>query len=244
MANGAVPSDAGSRSAYTRSVSPGGRRRRVLVDAMRPDDLLGRGHAAGGVPRPASRSRGVSTDAAELTAADGEDSAAAADLFFLGRERHRLVGLLLRDVGQLARRGIERELVAVLRIGDRLRTLDNMEAEIEGVAAKDVAHVVAADDNELQPGFLRHALQSGRAHLTRRADGEAVAGDDERLAAVHPLAEVRHQIAEGACLPSLVQCLQALGDTVGRWRDLIGVDRIELLRPGSSDPRKSAPDPG
>ena len=212
---------------------------------MRPDDLLGRRHATGrGFVRPVDRGRGLNR-APELAAADGKDPAASPYLLFLWRERHGLVRLALRDVGELTRGGIERQLVAVLRVGNRLGTLNNMEAEIEGVAAKDVAHVVAAHDNHLQPGFLRHAFEPGRAHLTRRPDGEAIAGDDERLAAMHALAEVRHQIAEGARLPSLVQRLQALRYTVGRGGDLIGVDGIELLRHrDSSDPRKSAPDPG
>src|SRR5690606_23919402 len=48
--------------------------------------------------------------------------------------------------------------------------------------------------------------------------------------AVHPLAEVRHQVAERSGLPALVQRLEALGDAVGGRGDLIRVDRVELLR--------------
>ena len=81
-----------------------------------------------------------------------------------------------------------------------------------------------------QAGFLGDALEPGRAHLARRADREAIAGDDERLAAMHAGAEVGHQVAERSGLPALVERLEALGDAVGRRRDLIGVDRVELLR--------------
>ena len=43
-----------------------------------------------------------------------------------------------------------------------------------------------------------------------------------------PLAEVRHQVAERARLPALVEGLEALGDAVGGGRDLVGVDGIQL----------------
>ena len=46
---------------------------------------------------------------------------------------------------------------------------------------------------------------------------------------VHARAEVGHQIAERSGLPALVQRVEALGHAVGRRRDLIGVDRVELL---------------
>ena len=113
---------------------------------------------------------------------------------------------------------------------------------LKRVAAEDVAHVVAADDHHLEAGFFGDALEPGRAHLARRSDREPIAGDDERLAAVHARAEVGHQVAERAGLPALVERLEALGHAVGRRRDLIGVDRVELPRlpAGSSDPRRSA----
>ena len=47
---------------------------------------------------------------------------------------------------------------------------------------------------------------------------------------MHARAEVRHQVAERAGLPALVERLEALGHAVGGRRDLIGVDRVELLR--------------
>ncbi len=186
MAKGAVPSEAGSRSAKTRSVAPG-RDPGVLVHAVGPDDLLGRGHAARVLrigPPDLRRARGR---LAEFPPSDGEDAAAAADLLFLGRERNRRVALLLRLVGQRAGRRVEGKAVAVLRVGDRFGRLHDVETQVERVPAEDVAHVGAADDDELEPGFFGDALQSRRAHLARRADGEAIAGDQERLAAVHAL---------------------------------------------------------
>ena len=81
-------------------------------------------------------------------------------------------------------------------------------------------------------------FEAGRAHLARRADGEAVAGDHERLAAMDARAEVRHQVAERARLPPLVERLEALRHAVGGRRDLIGVDRVELLRRGTLGSQK------
>src|SRR5581483_8424511 len=77
--------------------------------------------------------------------------------------------------------------------------------------------------------FLGHALQPGGTHLTRGADGEAVAGDQECLAAMDALAEVGHQIAERSGLPALVERVEALGYAVGGRRNLIGVDGVELF---------------
>jgi hypothetical protein len=43
------------------------------------------------------------------------------------------------------------------------------------------------------------------------------------------LPEVGHQVTEGANLPALVEVVEALRDAVVRGRDLIGVDRVQLL---------------
>ncbi len=202
--------------------------RGVAVDAVRPDDLLGRRHGAGrlGIRKEDFRLR--PHRGAELAAADGEDAAGDPDLFFLGREGNRRVGLALRFVGQDPCRRIERERVAVARVLDGLGALDDVEPEVEGVSPENVAHVPAADDDELQPLFFGDALQSGRAHLARGADREALAGDQERLAAVHPRAEVRHEVAERARLPAFIERLEALRDAVGGRRDLVRVDRVAL----------------
>ena len=92
-----------------------------------------------------------------------------------------------------------------------------------------------------QPGFLGDALETRGAHLARRTDCETIAGDHEGLTRVHARAEVRHQISERTGLPALVERLEALRHAVGGRRDLIGVDRVELLRAGRapSDPRRS-----
>src|SRR5262249_32399144 len=81
--------------------------------------------------------------------------------------------------------------------------------------------------------FLGDALQPRRAHLAGRSDGESIAGDEERLAPMHALAEVGHEIPERSRLPALGERVEALGHTIGPGRDLIGIDRVELfLLPG------------
>ena len=168
--------------------------------------------------------------AGELTAADGEDAAALANLVFLRAQRHWRVGLALREVGDLARHRIERELVAVLRVGHRLWTLHDVQAEIERVAAEDVAHVVPADDHHLEAHFFGNGLEPGRRHLAGAADRKSIAGNHERFAAMHAGAEIRHQVAERSGLPALVERVEAFRHAIGGRRDLIGIDRVELLR--------------
>ena len=203
----------------------------VLVDAMRPDDLRGRRHASARDRDPGNTTSGVRAHRRrELTPADGEDAAALANLVFLRAQRHGRVGLALRHVGDLARHRLERELVAVSRIGHGLGALHHVQAEVERVAAEDVAHVVAADDHHLEADFFGDGLQPGRRHLARAADRESIAGNHERLAAMHAGAKIRHQIAERSRLPSLVERVEALRHAVGGRRNLIGVDRVELLR--------------
>ena len=201
----------------------------ALVDAVGPHDLFGRGEGARGPGIGPFDARSGLDRASELAPAGGEDSAGPADLILLRRERHRLVGLAPGLVGQAPRLRLEAELVAVTRIRHRLRTLDDVQSEVQGVAAEDVAHVGAADDNEIEAGFFGDCLQAGWAHLARRSDREAIAGDDERFSAVNAGAEVRHQVAERAGLPTLVKRGEALRNTVGRRRNLIGVDGVELL---------------
>ena len=104
-----------------------------------------------------------------------------------------------------------------------------MQPEIQRVAAEDVAHVVAADDHHLEPDFLGNRLQASRAHFAGRPDREPIAGDDEGLAAMDPGAKVRHQVAEGASLPPLVERLESFGDAVCGRRDLVGIDSVQLL---------------
>ncbi len=197
---------------------------------MRPDDLLGRGHPSRlrGI-RPLDRAVRSSTDCLELAAPRREDAAGLADLVLLRAQRHRLVLLALGFVGQAPRLRLERELVAVFRVGNRLRALHDLQPEVERVAPEDVAHVVAADDHHLEADLVGDRLEAGRAHLARRADGEPVAGDEEGLAAVNARAEIGHQVAERSRLPALVERIEALRDAVGGRRDLIGIDRVELL---------------
>ena len=204
----------------------------VLVHAMRPNDLFGRRHAPGKVRlRPPDLGKGLDRRT-ELAPAHGEDAAARADLLLFRRQGHGRVALRLRFVRQAARRRIEGERIAVLRVLDRLGALHDVEAEVEGVAPEDVAHAVAADDDELEALFLSDALQSRRAHLARGADGEALARDEEILAAMDAGPEVGHEVSEGPRLPAFIESLEALRDAVGGRRDLVGVDRVEFSAGG------------
>ncbi len=189
-----------------------------FVHPVRPDDLFRRGHVARKrvIGKLDDRRRAARNHRrGQLALAEGEDAAALANLVFLRRERHGVIRPALRDVHDLARRRVERERVAVARIGDGVRALDDVQTEIERVAPEDVAHVLAADDDHLEAGFLGDALEPGGAHLARRSDRKPVAGDEERLTAVHARAKIRHEIAERAGLPALVQRVEALGDAVG-----------------------------
>jgi hypothetical protein len=103
-----------------------------------------------------------------------------------------------------------------------------MGAEVQRVPAEDVPHVGAADHDELEPDLLSDTLQTGWAHLPGRSDREAVAGNQEGLAAVDPLPEVGHQVAERTGLPAFVEGLECLRHAVGGRRDLVGVDGIAL----------------
>jgi hypothetical protein len=196
---------------------------------VRPDDLLSGRHPARIALVGPVHARHPSHRFPELAPADGEDAAAPADLFFFGGQRNRLVRFLLRFVRQPAGNGIEAERVAVLRVGDGVRALNDVQPEVEAVASEDVAHVVAAHDHDFESGFIAYCFQAGGAHLARRSDRETIARDDEVLTAPHPLTKFRHQVAEGASFPLFVERLEALGYAVGRRGDLVGVDRVQLL---------------
>jgi hypothetical protein len=118
---------------------------------VRPHDLYGRRHRVG------QRRVGKLDDwpaldrRSEFPPSHGENPAAPPDVLFLGGERHRRVGLGLRHVDDLARLRIERKLVTVAGVGHRLGTLHDVQAEVERVPAKDVAHVLAADDDRSRP---------------------------------------------------------------------------------------------
>ncbi len=88
--------------------------------------------------------------------------------------------------------------------------MDDLQSEVERVAAEDVAHVVAADDHDLEANLLRNRLQASGTHLARRSDGKAITRDHERLAAVHACPEIGHQVPERARLPALVEGLEIL----------------------------------
>ena len=81
--------------------------------------------------------------------------------------------------------------------------------------------------------FFGDALQSGRAHLARGPNREPVTRNQEGLAAMDP-ARSPASVPERPRFPALIERLQTLGDTIGRRRDLIGVDGVELPRVGGA----------
>jgi hypothetical protein len=181
----------------------------VLIDAMRPDDLLRRRHRPGARGIRELNHRRAADGLTELAPPYGYDAAAAPDLVFLGRQWQRGVGGSLGHIRQTAGDRIEAEFVTILGICYRRRALEDVETQVQRIAAENVAHTGAAHDDQFQADLVGDALQAGRAHLPRGPDREAVAGDDERLAAVHALAEIGHQVPKGSRLPSFVQRLQA-----------------------------------
>src|SRR5262249_17396825 len=92
----------------------------VLVDAVRPQDLLaGREPARGVGIGPRDDRLGLDAGA-ELAATHREDAAALADLVLLGRERDRIVGRSAGHVPEPARIRVASELVAFLTVGPPL----------------------------------------------------------------------------------------------------------------------------
>ncbi|OLE15389.1 MAG: hypothetical protein AUI36_38105 [Cyanobacteria bacterium 13_1_40CM_2_61_4] len=139
----------------------------ILVDAVRPEDLLGGREAPRRVGIGPLDPRHALDRLPELPPADGEDPAGAADFLLLRREGNRIVGGAAGLVDEPARGGIEAEHVAVLGLGHRLRALHHVEPEVVGVAAEDVADVVSGHHHQLEPRLLGHTLQPRGAHLAR-----------------------------------------------------------------------------
>src|SRR5205814_4498951 len=101
---------------------------RVLVDAVRPEDLLGRRQLPRGFRVGPAYLRRATNRVRELPPSDLDDPAGPPDVLFLRRERRGLVGLAAGLVRQHARYRIERKHVAFLRILDGLATLHDVQA--------------------------------------------------------------------------------------------------------------------
>ena len=175
MANGAVPSEAGSRSAYTRSVAPGSTSARPCRPGAPRRSARwtsSAGHVSGrairswrtlGRPTVANSRRPTPTmpPLRRISSSFGVSGAGS-------------YVPALRVVRETSRLGIEAELVAVPRIGDRLRTLHHVQPQVQRVASEDVAHVSPQHDDELETGLLGHALSgppgSSRATIRWRSD--------------------------------------------------------------------------
>ena len=48
-----------------------------------------------------------------------------------------------------------------------LRTLHDVQPQVQRIAPKDIAHVVATDDHHFVTGFVGDPLEPGRAHFAR-----------------------------------------------------------------------------
>ena len=119
--------------------------------------------------RRATRSRGArSTDARNSRRPTAKMPPAAADLVFLGGQRQRRRRSCPASRWRAARvAGSKVNSSPSLRVGHRLGALHDVQPEVERVAAEDVAHVVAADDDQLEADLLGDGLEARRAHLAR-----------------------------------------------------------------------------
>src|SRR5881275_2445472 len=115
-----------------------------------------------------------------------------------------------------------------LKVPGKKKKLDAIDTDQITPAADCVSESLETLDERWKAGAFRYLMPDFRQRV-HRGETFLIAGDQERLAAVDALAEVGHQVAEGAGLPPLVERLEALGDAVGGRRDLIGIDRVELL---------------
>ena len=109
-------------------------------------------------------------------------------------ERLRLVGAAERFVGESPGRRVEAEAVAILGVLGRGGTLENFEAEVQGVPPEDVADPASEDQHERRARIPCDAEESCRAHLPRGPDTEAFARDQEVRAGPYPGGEIRHQM--------------------------------------------------
>ncbi len=66
-----------------------------------------------------------------------------------GGQRYRVVVFSLRQVHQLPGRLVEAEVIPILGIRHRLRTLHHVEPQVQRIAPEDIAHVLVADHHHL-----------------------------------------------------------------------------------------------
>ncbi len=201
----------------------------AAVHAVGPDDLLGGGHGAGLVGVGPNQLGLSAHRGGQLTPAQGEDASGGSDLLLHRRQGQGLIALLSGQVHQAATDRVELEAIALAGVLNSLGRLHHVQSQVERVAPKDVAHGVAAHDDQVQARLLGDGLEPGRAHLARGADAETVTGDHEGLSGGYALTKIRHQVAESACLPAVIQRIQAFRDAILAGGDLVGIDGVEFL---------------
>ena len=241
IANGAVPSDAGSRSAYTRSVAPGVTAADVStrcaqticsVDVMRRA-CSGSGHTMRGVAataalnsrRPTAKMPPVCRISSSF-ALSGTGSYVLPCVSFVSR----------RDCGSKLNASPSRASATASGLCTTCRPrLSALRRKMSPMLWPQTMTISRPTSSAM--AFRPAGLISRDDPIANRSPAI-----DERLAAMDARAEIGHQVAERAGLPALVERVEALGHAIGGGRNLIGVDGVELLRlaRGPSDPRKSA----
>ena len=93
---------------------------RILVDTVRPDDLLGQAQSPRLRRVRKFDARHASRRFGELAPAHFEDAAASPYLLFFFGEREGTIAPVLRDVRDLARLDVEGEFISVPRVPHRL----------------------------------------------------------------------------------------------------------------------------
>ena len=202
------------------------RDRDPAIHPVGPEDLLGHGEPALLFGAGPFDLRLAGQGGEELPASGGEDAAGRPEFGFLPVERLRLVGAAERFVGESPVRRVEAEAVAIPGVLGRGGTLENFEAEVQGVPAEDVADPASEDQHERRARIPCDPEESCRAHLPRGPDTEPFARDHEVRSGPYPGGEIRHQVEKRPDFPALVERVQTLGNAVGGGCDLVGIDGV------------------
>src|SRR5260370_1997196 len=124
---------------------------------MRPDDLLGAAERARRLRIGPLDARHALERLREFAPPHRDDAAGATDILLDWRKRHWLVALAPRLVRQAAGSRVERQDVAFLRILGGGPALDDMQAQVESVAAGDVAHALATAPTDTATPLFRES---------------------------------------------------------------------------------------
>ena len=237
MANGAVPSDAGSRSAYTRT-GIAGNSASLFVYLVRPDNLFGRRHRSS--EREATRRSACARLTLETRGGHRNDAAAAPDLLLLRRQRKRLgVFDCVRFSSRLvwgSNRNSSPSLASLTAWA-----LHDMQPEVERIAAEET-DANAADDDHVETSFSAIPF-SPRGSSHARSQLRTGRRAHKRLRGARSR-KVGHQITKRSSLPPFVERLQTFRNAISCRCNLVGIDGVEfppVFHALAVDPRKSVP---